>query len=204
MPQKAGVIVFTGIIEAIGHIESVAPLQAGLRIAVEVGAWPVDDLAVGDSVAHNGVCLTVVAKAGSRLEYELSAETLRCSTGLDRPGAVNLEKALRFGDRLGGHLVSGHVDGVGEVREFQPVAESWRLVVEAPAPLAKFIAAKGSITINGVSLTVNEVEGSHFAVNLIPHTCAVTTLGQLQAGNLVNLEVDLLARYLERLVAERG
>ncbi|CAG1010925.1 riboflavin synthase [Burkholderiales bacterium] len=195
---------FTGIIEAVGQITRVAPLQDGLRIAVEVGAWPIDDLAIGDSVAHNGVCLTVVAKTGTTLEYELSAETLRCSTGLDHPGPVNLEKALRFGDRLGGHLVSGHVDGVGRVLEFRPVAESWHLAIEAPAALAKFIASKGSITVNGVSLTVNEVARARFAVNLIPHTCAVTTLGRLKEGDEVNLEVDLLARYLERLVAERG
>ncbi len=194
---------FTGIIEALGTITEVKPLQDGMRIDVDVGGWRIDDLAIGDSVAHNGVCLTVVAKAGSVLSYELSAETLRCTTGLDRQGEVNLEKALRFGDRLGGHLVSGHVDGVGRVLEFHPLAESWRLKIEAPQHLAKFIASKGSITVNGVSLTVNEVDGSRFAVNLIPHTCAVTTLGQLKAGDAVNLEVDLIARYLERLLAER-
>jgi len=195
--------VFTGIIEALGTITAVKPLQDGVRIQVDVGDWPIDDLAIGDSVAHNGVCLTVVAKEGSRLCYELSAETLRCTAGLDRPGRVNLEKALRFGDRLGGHLVSGHVDGVGRVVEFGPLAESWLLKIEAPQNLAKFIASKGSITVNGVSLTVNEVEGPRFAVNLIPHTCAVTTLGGLKAGDAVNLEVDLIARYLERLLAER-
>lgn len=195
---------FTGIIEAIGQITTVAPLQDGVRITVDVGAWPIADVAVGDSVAHNGVCLTVVAKAGPTLACELSAETLRCTSGLDHPGPVNLEKALRFGDRLGGHLVSGHIDGVGRVLEFRPLAESWQLRIEAPAALGKFIASKGSITVNGVSLTVNEVAGAQFAVNLIPHTCAVTTLGQLKQGDAVNLEVDLLARYLERLLAERS
>jgi riboflavin synthase len=194
---------FTGIVEALGRIEAVEPLQDGVRITVNVGDWPIEDLAIGDSVAHNGACLTIVAKAGRTLSYELSAETLRCTTGLDRLGPVNLEKALRFGDRLGGHLVSGHVDGVGRVLEFRQVAESWLLRLEAPQELAKFIASKGSITVNGVSLTVNQVEGPRFAVNLIPHTCAVTTLGQLRAGHAVNLEVDLLARYLERLVGER-
>ncbi|MBI3148887.1 MAG: riboflavin synthase [Betaproteobacteria bacterium] len=194
---------FTGIVEALGRIEAVEPLHDGVRITVNVGDWPIEDLAIGDSVAHNGACLTVVAKAGRTLSYELSAETLRCTTGLDRLGPVNLEQALRFGDRLGGHLVSGHVDGVGRVLEFRQVAESWLLRLEAPQELAKFIARKGSITVNGVSLTVNQVEGPRFAVNLIPHTCAVTTLGQLRAGDAVNLEVDLLARYLERLVGER-
>lgn len=191
---------FTGIIEAVGQITRTEPLQDGLRITVDVGEWPIDDIAIGDSVAHNGVCLTVVAKAARQLSYELSAETLRCTTGLDRPGPVNLEKALRFGDRLGGHLVSGHVDGVGRVLEFRPLAESWYLRIEAPRELAKFIASKGSITVQGVSLTVNEVASASFAVNLIPHTCAVTTLGGLKAGDAVNLEVDLIARYLERLL----
>ena len=154
----------------------------------------------------NGVCLTVVEKDANAFTVDVSRETLNCTAGLDQQGArVNLEKALRLSDRLGGHLVSGHVDGVGEVVSFTDLGESWRLAIQAPQALAKYIAAKGSITVNGVSLTVNRVTGMAFEVNLIPHTLAVTTLGELRAGSRVNLEIDLIARYVERMMAaDRG
>jgi riboflavin synthase len=160
------------------------------------------DVAVGDSVAVNGCCLTVVAIDGRILAFDASAETLQCTTGLDRVGPVNLELALRLGDRLGGHLVSGHVDGIGRVVRSEPAVgdpASRLLEIEAPAPLARFIAAKGSITVDGVSLTVNAVAGPRFAVNLIAHTLAATTLRRLAAGSGVNLEVDVVARYVARL-----
>lgn len=195
---------FTGIVQATGTIAAVAPGGDGLRLTVDAGALPVDDIAVGDSVAVAGCCLTVVARRGARLDFDVSPETLRCTTGLDRPGPVNLELALRFGDRLGGHLVSGHVDGVGTVVSLVAVAGdasgSHELVVDAPADLARFIAGKGSIAVDGVSLTVNAVDGRRFAVNLIAHTLAVTTLHSLVAGSRVNLEIDLVARYVARLL----
>ena len=192
---------FSGIVAAIGQIVETAPLGNGLRLAVDVGDWDVSDVAIGDSVAHNGVCLTVVARDGSKLYYDVSAETLACTVGLEAPGAVNLEKALRLADRLGGHLVSGHVDGVGEVLKFEPIGESHELVIRAPAALAGYIARKGSVTVDGVSLTVNAVSGQDFSLNLIPHTVAVTTLKRLAAGTKVNLEIDLIARYVERMLA---
>ncbi|MEO8135383.1 MAG: riboflavin synthase [Betaproteobacteria bacterium] len=196
---------FTGIVQKVGRIASATPNADGLRLAVDAGVHEIGDVAVGDSVAVDGCCLTVVAITGATLHFDVSAETLRCTTGLDRTGDVNLELALRFGDRLGGHLMSGHVDGVGTVREFAVVdgdaGGSFRLVIEAPAGLAHFIAPKGSIAVAGVSLTVNEVAGASFAINLIPHTLAVTTLKALVAGARVNLEIDLVARYVARLSA---
>ena len=195
---------FTGIIQSIGRIESVHALggdDAGVRVQVDATGLDCDDIALGDSVAISGVCLTVVAHEAKRLDFDVSTETLRCTTGLAAAGReVNLEKALRFGDRLGGHLVSGHVDGVGRVVTFNPEGESYRLDIEAPPGMARFIAIKGSITVDGVSLTVNEVNGSMFSVNLIPHTLEVTTLKSLAAGAVVNLEVDVVARYLDRLM----
>jgi riboflavin synthase len=174
-----------------------------LRLAVDLGVHEIADVAVGDSVCVNGCCLTVVAIHGASLDFDVSAETLRCTAGLDRTGDVNIELALRLSDRLGGHLTSGHVDGVGTVTRFAPIAGdaggSSLLEIEAPAPLARFIAPKGSIAIDGVSLTVNDVAGARFAVNLIPHTLAVTTLKRLAVGATVNLEVDLVARYVARL-----
>jgi riboflavin synthase len=194
---------FTGIVQMVGRISSVAPHGDGLRITVDTGLHSSGDAAVGDSIAVAGCCLTVVAIDGATLSFDVSAETIRCTAGLDRPGDVNLERALRLSDRLGGHLMSGHVDGVGRVRTFAPVAAdaygSFRLQVEAPRELARFIAAKGSIAIDGVSLTVNEVDGSMFTVNLIPHTLAVTTLRTLATDSRVNLEIDLVARYVARL-----
>ena len=192
---------FSGIITDIGHIVRAADRNGGLRLSVETRALGMDDVQLGDSIAVNGVCLTVVEKKGNAFTVDVSRETLNCTVGLEQQGArVNLEKALRLADRLGGHLVSGHVDGVGEVIAFADLGESWKLTVRAPQALAKYIAVKGSVTINGVSLTVNEVSGAAFSVNLIPHTVAVTTLNELRAGTRVNLEIDLIARYVERMM----
>jgi riboflavin synthase len=210
---------FTGIVQAVGRIAAAAPQGDGLRLLVDPAGFDVADVVPGDSIAVNGCCLTVVAKeagaGGARLAFDVSGETLRCTAGLDGSADVNLEKALRLADRLGGHLMTGHVDGVGTVAAFAKVESdaspndvsdpvdrddtSWRLEIEAPAPLARFIAAKGSIAVQGVSLTVNGVDGARFHVNLIPHTLGVTTLRALAAGARVNLEVDLIARYVERL-----
>jgi len=191
---------FSGIVADVGLIKSAQDREGGLRLTVATHALGVGDVQLGDSIAVNGVCLTVVKLAGNDFTVDVSRETLNCTTGLDRQGArVNLEKALRLSDRLGGHLVSGHVDGVGEVVAFNDIGESWRLRVRAPHQLAKYIAVKGSITINGVSLTVNQVAGDEFEVNLIPHTLEVTTLKELKAGAKVNLEIDLIARYVERM-----
>lgn len=195
---------FTGIVAATGKITRIDALEKGVRLSVDAGALNLADVAIGDSISHNGVCLTVIEKAGNSFKVDVSQETLSCTVGLDAPGEVNLEKAMRLSDRLGGHLVSGHVDGVGEVLSFKPVGESHELVIRAPAELAKYISRKGSITVNGVSLTTNTVDGAVFSINLIPHTVAVTTLKHLQAGSCVNLEVDLLARYVERMLSAAG
>jgi riboflavin synthase len=192
---------FSGIIADVGKITRAEDRSGGLRLSVETHALGMDDVQLGDSIAVNGVCLTVVEKKGNAFTVDVSRETLNCTVGLEQQGArVNLEKALRLADRLGGHLVSGHVDGVGEVIAFADLGESWKLTVRAPQALAKYIAVKGSVTINGVSLTVNEVSGAAFSVNLIPHTVAVTTLNELRAGTRVNLEIDLIARYVERMM----
>jgi riboflavin synthase len=191
---------FTGIVAAVGRIERVEPRGQGLRLVIDAGALDMSDVAAGDSIAVNGCCLTVVARSGARFEVDVSQETIDCTTGLAAPGEVNLEKSLRLADRLGGHLVTGHVDGVGEVVAFEPAGESYRLVVRAPASLTKHIARKGSIAVQGVSLTVNRVDGAEFEVNLIPHTLAVTTLKALKPGARANLEIDLIARYVERML----
>ncbi|MCZ7563676.1 MAG: riboflavin synthase [Burkholderiales bacterium] len=191
---------FTGIVTGVGRIERAAPAPGGLRLAIDAGALDMGDVATGDSIAVNGVCLTVVARDGARLEVDVSRETIDCTAGLGAPGEVNLEKSLRLADRLGGHLVSGHVDGVGEVLSFDAVGDNRRLVVRAPGELAKYIARKGSIAVQGVSLTVNRVDGPEFEINLIPYTLAATTLGRLARGARVNLEVDLIARYVERML----
>ncbi len=194
---------FTGIVEAVGRVAALEPAEKGARLRVLAGGLDVADVRIGDSVAVGGCCLTVVAIAGEELDFDVSAETLRCTTGFAVGRSVNLEKALRLADRLGGHLMSGHVDGVGTVTAFSPVAAdcggSWQLEVEAPSALGRFIAVKGSIAVDGVSLTTNAVTAARFTVNLIPHTLAVTTLGTLTVGAKVNLEVDLVARYVERL-----
>ncbi|MES2354526.1 MAG: riboflavin synthase [Pseudomonadota bacterium] len=192
---------FTGIIAAVGRIISTAPLQGDVRFKIDAGTLGLSDVANGDSIAVNGCCLTVVATEDNVFSVDVSEETLRCTSPLALNGEVNLEKALRLADRLGGHLVSGHVDGVGEVVRFEQVGESWLLRVRVPDTLSKYIAKKGSVTINGVSLTVNQVFGSELEVNLIPHTLEVTTLKHIKAGEIVNIEVDLIARYVERMMA---
>jgi riboflavin synthase len=191
---------FTGIVAAVGRIQRVEPHPGGLRLAIDAGALDLADVAIGDSIAVNGCCLTVVSLRGAAFEVDVSQETIDCTAGLGTPGEVNLEKSLRLADRLDGHLVSGHVDGVGEVVAFEAAGESRRLVVRAPAGLAKYIARKGSIAVQGVSLTVNRVEGREFEINLIPHTLEVTTLKAVAPGAKVNLEVDLIARYVERML----
>ena len=196
---------FTGIVQAVGAIEALTPLQGemqgGVRLAVEAGGLELSEIRVGDSICVQGACLTVVAIEGRRLSFDVSRETLDCTTGLAHPGKVNLETSLGLGDKLGGHLVTGHVDGVGEVLAFEPAGESVLLRLRAPAGLAKYVARKGSICVDGVSLTVNRVEGDVFEINLIPHTLAVTTLSRLAPGARVNLEVDLIARYVERMLS---
>ena len=194
---------FSGIIAAIGRISELTPRNDGtppVRLTVDAAGLSLDDVAVGDSIACNGVCLTVVDRDAQRFCVDVSPETLSCTVGLDAPGTINLEKALRLADRLGGHLVSGHVDGVGRVLRFDPVGDNRLLEIEAPQALAKYIARKGSITVDGVSLTTNAVSGARFSINLIPHTLEATTLGRLQAGDRVNLEIDLIARYVERML----
>lgn len=191
---------FSGIIAAVGRITHLTAREAGYRLTVESGGLGLDDVKLGDSIACNGVCLTVVGIDGPRFQVDVSPETLACTVGLDAPGEINMEKALRLADRLGGHLVSGHVDGVGEVLGFDPVGDNRLLTVRAPGDLGRYIARKGSITVNGVSLTTNTVQGSDFTINLIAHTLEMTTLKHLKPGSRVNLEVDLIARYCERLL----
>ena len=195
---------FTGIIAATGKITHIEPLAEGLRLTVTAPKLGLGDVAIGDSIAHSGVCLTVIAKQKNSYRIDVSRETLNCTVGLEAEGGeVNLEKAMRLSDFIGGHLVSGHVDGVGEVVRFEPVGESHELIIKAPKELAKYIARKGSVTVDGVSLTTNRVfgrGGRKFSINLIPHTVAVTTLKRLTAGSRVNLEVDLIARYVERML----
>ncbi|HYF61114.1 MAG TPA: riboflavin synthase [Burkholderiaceae bacterium] len=198
---------FTGIVAAVGRIERVESLgeDAGVRLVVDAGGLDLSDVAIGDSIAIQGACMTAVRIEGTRFAVEVSRESLARTVGLDAPGEVNLEKALRLADRLGGHLVSGHVDGLGEVAAFEPVGESRRLDVRVPASLAKYLAYKGSVTVNGTSLTVNRVTdladgGCEASINLIPHTIESTTLRHLRPGARVNLEIDLIARYVERML----
>lgn len=203
---------FTGIVAAVGKITSITPLgdkdDAGVRLTIDAGGLPMADVSLGDSIALNGACMTVVSKTDGGFTVDVSRESLNKTAGLDALGEVNLEKALTLAERLGGHLVSGHVDGLGVVRKFEPVGESMELVVEAPRDLAKYLAYKGSIVVNGVSLTVNRVtdseSGCEFSINLIPHTVQVTTLKHLKPGVRVNLEIDLIARYVERMLSAKG
>jgi riboflavin synthase len=201
---------FTGIITGVGRIVALhdlgSSLQHGKRLTIEAPAGYLDDVGLGDSIALNGACMTVTTfdPALRQFTIDISAESLDKTCGLDQPGPVNLEKALRAHDRLGGHIVSGHVDGVGRVSRFEQVGESWELCVLAPPALGKYLAYKGSITINGVSLTVNKVndlsEGCEVSINLIPHTVQNTALGCLKEGSRVNLEIDTVARYVERML----
>lgn len=203
---------FTGIVATTGQIESVQPIDgspdAGVRLLINAIDLDLSDVGLGDSIAIQGACMTVTSMPDSQhFTVDVSRESLNKTVGLDKPGSVNLEKSLRIGDQIGGHLVSGHVDGLGAVKSFEPVGESWELVIEAPKELGLYLAYKGSITVNGVSLTVNRVEdvdtGTIFSINLIPHTVHVTTLKQLKASDAVNLEVDTIARYVHRMMQAR-
>ena len=195
---------FTGIIQAVGHISHLSESGGGdARVTVAGGGLDLSDAQLGDSIACNGVCLTVVAKTPESFSVDVSGETFSCTIGFAPGDRINLEKAMRLSDRLGGHLVSGHVDGVGEVIRFEPVAGgdgSWRLDIKAPGTLGRYLAPKGSIAVNGVSLTVNRVQGTEFSINLIPHTLEQTMLKDLKPGTRVNLEADMLARYADRLL----
>jgi riboflavin synthase len=191
---------FSGIVSTVGRIASSKPEGDGVRLRIDAPALGMDDVALGDSIAVQGVCLTVVAKDSRGFEADVSRATLDVTHGLDNGREVNLEKSLRMSDRIGGHLVAGHVDGVGTVTTFDDLGASHRLVVEVPPPLARYIARKASVAIDGVSLTTNSVDGARFEVNIIPHTMAATTFRALAAGSRVNVEVDLLARYVERLL----
>lgn len=191
---------FTGIVAAVGRIVETEARGEALRIRIDTASLDLRDVAVGDSIAVDGVCLTAVALGPSHFDCDVSRETLDCTAGLAKGAEVNLEKALRMGDRLDGHLVSGHVDGVAEVLRFDPVGDDRLLVLRAPSGLARFIARKGSICVQGVSLTVNAVKENEFHINLIPHTLAATTLRHLRPGVRVNIEVDQLARYVERML----
>jgi riboflavin synthase len=198
---------FTGIVASVGtitHLESLG-LNAGWRVHVESPMLGLSDVAVGDSIAIQGACMTVVSRSASGFDFDVSRESLARTVGLDVKGPVNLEKAMRLTDRVGGHLVSGHVDGVGTVVRFEPIAESWLLDIKAPLALARYLVFKGSVTVNGVSLTINQVtdvpDGCVISINLIPHTLAATTLKALVPGAGVNLEVDMIARYLDRMRA---
>lgn len=200
---------FTGIVASVGKITSINPLgttaDAGVRLTIDAGGLPMGDVGLGDSIALNGACMTVIEKTPDGFTVDVSRESLNLTVGLDQLSEVNLEKALTLSERLGGHLVSGHVDGLGTVHSFEPVGESHELVIVAPQSMAKYLALKGSIVVNGVSLTVNRVEdladGCHFSINLIPHTIQMTTLRNLKAGSRVNLEIDLIARYVERMLS---
>ena len=201
---------FTGIITGVGRIAAVhdlgRSLQHGKRLTIEAPAGYLDDVGLGDSIAINGACMTVTNADPTQRQFtiDVSAESLDKTAGLDEPGPVNLEKALRTNDRLGGHIVAGHVDGIGSVSFFAPVGESWELRLLAPKALGKYLAYKGSITVNGVSLTVNSIvdlaAGTQASINLIAHTVRNTALGSLAAGSRVNLEIDLIARYVERML----
>lgn len=193
---------FTGIIQAVGHVSHLQESQGGdARLTIAAGGLDMADVQLGDSIACNGVCLTVVDKTPESFNVVVSGETFSCTIGYTPGELLNLEKAMRLSDRLGGHLVSGHVDGVGEVLRFEQVGDSWLLELRAPVGLARYLAPKGSIAVNGVSLTVNRVQDRNFTINLIPHTLEHTMLHSLKPGARVNLEADMLARYADRLLA---
>jgi len=202
---------FTGIVRAIGQITHVEPIQkgnkqAGLRLSIDAGKFDLAETKVGDSIAIEGACMTVVSHDGHSFQVDISQESLSCTVGLAQPGPVNLEGALRLGDTIDGHLVLGHVDGIGTITAFEPVGESYLLKIMAPPDCAKYLAYKGSVTINGVSLTINDIKdktaGCEISINLIPHTVAVTTFQYAQVGKEVNIEVDMMARYVERMLTK--
>ena len=199
---------FTGSIQAIGKVREPEPLGDGVRLTIYAPGLGLDTVRVGDSIAVNGACMTVIEVSEKEFKVDGSAESLSKTTGLDTFGEVNLEKAMRLGDTIDGHLVSGHVDGVGQVESMDKVAESYRLVIRAPRTLSPYLAYKGSVTVNGVSLTINKVEDTAMdtliEINLIPHTVEVTTLKLLKSGMYVNLEIDTIARYVERMLALRN
>ncbi len=199
---------FSGIVQAIGTIEKVEALESGVRLTVNAGSLDLADTSIGDSIAMNGACMTATSISGNRFTVDVSRESLGVTAGLDATGKVNLEKAMALGERIDGHLVTGHVDGIGEATAFERLGESTRLEIRAPRELGRYIARKGSITVDGVSLTVNRVEdadaGPTFEVNLIAHTLEVTTLSRLAPGKKVNLEIDLVARYIERMLTARA
>lgn len=204
---------FTGLVAAVGRIVRTQPFegadgQTGLRLEIDAGTLDLQDVSIGDSIAVQGACMTVVALAERGFDVDVSRESLNMTVGLEREGDVNLEKSLRMGDQIGGHLVSGHVDGLGKVLRFDQVGESRELAIRMPPSMAKYVAYKGSITVNGVSLTVNRVmdteEGCEISINIIPHTQAVTTLRHVHAGDSVNLEIDMIARYVERMLGTRS
>jgi len=190
---------FTGIIQSVGAITQATPVGQDIQLVIATQGLDMQDVQLGDSIAVNGVCLTVIAFNQNQFQVHVSHETLSVTVGLDKPQAVNLEKALRLSDRLGGHLVSGHVDGIGEVVSFEQLGDCWKLDIRAPHAIAKYIAVKGSICVNGVSLTVNSIAHDVFSMNLIPHTLEKTMLHQVKVGQRVNLEVDQIARYVERM-----
>jgi riboflavin synthase len=195
--------VFTGIVTGLGRVTHHEPIGDGQRISVACGDWPLHDVAIGDSIAHSGCCLTIVEKGEGLLKSDVSAHSLSVVAGLELGALVNLEKSMTLADKLGGHLVTGHVDATGLVTQWKNIAESWLLEVELPSTLGKFIAKKGSVTVNGVSLTVNEVadvaSGTRFQINVIPHTYQVTNFIELRQGARVNVEIDTIARYVERM-----
>jgi len=191
---------FSGIIRAIGRVTAVKPAGQSTQLTIDADGLDLSDVAIGDSIACNGVCLTVTSLVAKGFTLDVSQESLRVTAGFVAGGAINLEKSLRLSDRLGGHLVSGHVDATGIVEEVKPVDANREIIVRFPAELGRYIARKGSIALNGVSLTVNVVTSDSFSVNLIPHTLAVTNLKDLKRGDRVNLEIDLIARYVERML----
>jgi riboflavin synthase len=190
---------FTGIIQSIGRIEAVTGQGVDVKLSIAAQDLDLSDVQLGDSIAVNGVCLTATHLTATHFEVHVSRETLSVTVGLANENKVNLEKALRLSDRLGGHLVSGHVDDVGEVTQFEQVGDCWLLAIRAPHALAKYIAKKGSICINGVSLTVNSIADDIFCINIIPHTLTNTNLSELSVGVRVNIEIDQIARYVERM-----
>lgn len=195
---------FTGIIQAVGKVAAVKASGESAQLSIDAGAMDMSDVGMGDSIACNGVCLTVTGLSPSGFLVDVSQETLRVTAGFAEGSAINLEKSLRLADRLGGHLVSGHVDGVGTVESVRPVDGNREIEIRFPAELGRYLARKGSVTVNGVSLTVNAVEAQRFSINLIPHTLSVTNLNELKQGDKVNLEIDLVARYVERMLGAGG